>query len=86
VLKEIRPIMIACSSDDLESESIQARLNEAGFDSYLMAPLTTSKVQETVIKLIKQRDIEIYKKMRMYKAINTLEKKSSMKLLELDDD
>ena len=71
LLKEIRPIMIACSSDDLESEIVQARLNDAGFDSYLMAPLTTSKVQETVIKLIKERDIQIYKKIKMFEAIKS---------------
>jgi hypothetical protein len=48
--------MIACSSDDLDSEPIQARLNEYGFDHYITAPLTTFKVKEIIIKLINQRE------------------------------
>jgi hypothetical protein len=33
--------MIACSADDLQSEEIQERLKDAGFDDYINSPLTT---------------------------------------------
>ena len=72
--------MIACSADEMENETMQARLNEVGFDSYLMAPLTTSKVQETVIKLIKQRDIDIYNKIKIFKKPMIKKKSKPIKL------
>lgn len=45
--------MIACSADNLSCPELQEKLREVGFDAHLEAPLTTAKVNETIVKLIK---------------------------------
>ena len=45
-LKELKPLIIACSSDDMESPLMKRRLEEAGFDYTISSPLTAKYVKE----------------------------------------
>jgi CheY-like chemotaxis protein len=46
LLKELKPLIIACSSDDMESPLMKRRLEEAGFDYAISSPLTAKYVKE----------------------------------------
>ena len=46
LLKELKPLIIACSSDDMESPLMKRRLDEAGFDYAISSPLTAKYVKD----------------------------------------
>ena len=50
--KDLKPLLFACSGDDVESSSIKLKLEAAGFDKALTNPLTTNYIKETMIPLI----------------------------------
>jgi hypothetical protein len=44
LLEHFRPLIVACTSDDIENEAIKRSIDEAGFDLAVMTPLTTQKI------------------------------------------
>lgn len=52
MLFEIMPILIACSSDDMDSHIVKNRIKEYGFDHSITSPLTVPKIQDIMIQLL----------------------------------
>ena len=52
LLKDLKPLLFACSGDDVDSPAIKLKLDAAGFDKALTNPLTTNYIKETMIPLI----------------------------------
>jgi hypothetical protein len=62
MMKEVCPLMIACTSEDVEHPFIKNAILKAGFDFAITSPMTTSKVNDIIIKLIMEKDLIIYEK------------------------
>ena len=51
-VKDLKPLLFACSGDDVESSEIKMKLDAAGFDRALTNPLTSNYIKNTMIPLI----------------------------------
>jgi len=52
LIKDLKPLLFACSGDDVESPEIKLKLDAAGFDKALTNPLTTNYIKQTMIAMI----------------------------------
>ena len=46
LIKELKPLIIACSGDDVENAYTRRALQKAGFDEAITTPLTAGYVKE----------------------------------------
>ena len=54
MLKNLKPLIIACSSDDLESPPMERRLEDAGFDYSVSSPLSSKYVKDELIVMVEE--------------------------------
>jgi CheY-like chemotaxis protein len=59
LIKELKPLIIACSGDDVDNPFIRRALNEAGFDEAITTPLTVGYVKEKLISMIENNINEV---------------------------
>ena len=52
MVKELKPLIIACSGDDVDNPFIKKSLIEAGFDEAITSPLTVGYVKEKLVSMI----------------------------------
>jgi hypothetical protein len=52
MIKELKPLIIACSGDNVDDPTIRKNLNEAGFDEAISTPLTAGYVREKLVSMI----------------------------------
>jgi CheY-like chemotaxis protein len=46
LIKELKPLIVACTGDDVNNPHIRAALNKAGFDEAITTPLTAGYVND----------------------------------------
>jgi hypothetical protein len=52
LIKDLKPLLLACSGDDVTSPIIKKNLEEAGFDEAITNPLTTAYITNKIIPMI----------------------------------
>ena len=52
LIKDLKPLLFACSGDDVTNPSIKKNLTEAGFDEAVTNPLTTAYIKEKIIPML----------------------------------
>lgn len=52
LIKDLKPLLFACTGDDVNSPLVKANIEAAGFDKALTNPLTSPYIKETVIPMI----------------------------------
>ena len=63
---DLKPLMIACSSEVLTPE-LQKQLDEAGFDHFYQVPLKSSEIKDEIIPALHERKERIQKIQEMNK-------------------
>ena len=52
LIENLKPLLIACTGDDVTSPFIKKNLNEAGFDDATTNPLTTAYIKDKIFPMI----------------------------------
>ena len=52
LIRDLKPLLFACTGDDVNSPFVKANIEAAGFDEALTNPLTSPYIKETVIPMI----------------------------------
>jgi hypothetical protein len=52
LIMNLKPILIACTGDDVTNPLIKKNLDLAGFDEAITNPLNTAYIKDTIIPMI----------------------------------
>ena len=52
LIKDLKPLLIACSGDDVTNSFIKKNLDDAGFNDAITNPLTTAYIKDKIIPMI----------------------------------
>ena len=59
LIKDLKPLLLACTGDDVTSPHIKKMLDEAGFDEAMTNPLTTAYIKDKIIPMILRNEESI---------------------------
>ena len=52
LIRDLKPLLYACTGDDVENPRIKVNLEEAGFDQALTNPLTSPYIKDNLVPMI----------------------------------
>ena len=84
-MKQLKPMIIACSGDDISTPQMKIELKDAGFDDAITAPMTASYVKEeltNMLDMIVQNLTEYFNVYKMAQLLNSESHHSSDSILD----
>jgi hypothetical protein len=66
LIKNLKPLLLACTGDDVTNHFIKLNLDEAGFDESITNPLTTGYIKDKIIPMIIMNEESISQQFKVH--------------------
>lgn len=85
LVKDLKPLIIACSSDDITNPVIRRNLELAMFDDATLSPLSTVYLKGHILPMIDKNKLRIQRKFSLYQQISEQKSdKENSSMLSID--
>ena len=68
-MRDLKPLIFACTGDDVNTPSIRMKLDDAGFDKAVTNPLNTNYIKDTMIPMVIQNQEQLSVKFALHRKL-----------------